>query len=194
MTSFNDCTTPATLLATRRSGKARDMVAPGPDALQLAAILATAARVPDHGKLAPWRFVTVASDRRAALGAALAAIYVAEKPAAGRLEREAVIAFANQAPALVIVMSRPDLSSHIAVWEQELSAGGATTMLCAAAHAHGFVANWLTGWAAYSPGVAALLGEPGEKIAGFVFIGTAAKALEERPRPDMAQIVRAWTP
>lgn len=170
------------------------MVAPGPDALQLAAILATAARVPDHGKLAPWRFVTVASDRRAALGAALAAIYVAEKPAAGRLEREAVIAFANQAPALVIVMSRPDQSSHIPVWEQELSAGGATTMLCAAAHAHGFVANWLTGWAAYSPGVAALLGEPGERIAGFVFIGTAIKALEERPRPDMAQIVRAWTP
>jgi nitroreductase len=97
-----------------------------------------------------------------------------------------------QAPCLVIVMSRPVLTSHIPVWEQELSAGAATTMLCTAAHAHGFVANWLTGWACYSPGVAALLGEPGERIAGFVFIGTASKPLEERPRPDMAAVVREW--
>ncbi len=192
MTSFNDLTTPATLLATRRSGKARDMVAPGPDAAQLAAILATAARVPDHGKLAPWRFVTVAADQRAALAAALAAIYVAEKPGAGRLERDAAHSFALQAPCLVIVMSRPNRDSHIPVWEQELSAGAATTMLCAAAHARGYVANWLTGWATYSQGVAALIGEPGERIAGFVFIGTAAKPLEERPRPDMADVVRAW--
>ena len=192
MTSFNDITTPARLLASRRSGKARDMVAPGPDAAQLAAIIAIAARVPDHGKLAPWRFVTVAIDQRAALGTALEAIYIAEKPAAGRLEREAVIAFARQAPCLVIVMSRPDRASHIPLWEQELSAGAAAMMLCTAAHAHGFVANWLTGWATYSPGVAALLGEAGERIAGFVFIGTPAKALEERPRPDLDAMVRAW--
>jgi nitroreductase len=192
MIDFNDLTTPATLLATRRSGKARDMVAPGPDAAQLAAILATAARVPDHGKLAPWRFVTVGIDRRDAMGAALEAIYVAEKPEAGRLEREAARGFALQAPCLVIVLSRPNRDSHIPVWEQELSAGAATTMLCTAAHAHGFVANWLTGWACYSPGVAALVGEAGERIAGFVFIGTASKPLEERPRPDMAAVVREW--
>ena len=192
MSAFNDLTTPATLLATRRSGKARDMVAPGPDADQLARILATAARVPDHGKLAPWRFVTVAANRRDAMGAALEAIYVAEKPEAGRLEREAARGFAVQAPCLVIVLSRPERTSHIPVWEQELSAGAATTMLCTAAHAQGFVANWLTGWACYSPGVAALVGEAGERIAGFVFIGTASKPLEERPRPDMASVVRDW--
>ena len=192
MSAFNDLTTPATLLATRRSGKARDMVAPGPDAGQLARILATAARVPDHGKLAPWRFVTVAANRRDAMGAALEAIYVAEKPEAGRLEREAARGFAVQAPCLVIVLSRPERTSHIPVWEQELSAGAATTMLCTAAHAQGFVANWLTGWACYSPGVAALVGEAGERITGFVFIGTASKPLEERPRPDMASVVRDW--
>ena len=192
MSAFNDLTTPATLLATRRSGKARDMVAPGPDADQLARILATAARVPDHGKLAPWRFVTVAANRRDAMGAALEAIYVAEKPEAGRLEREAARGFAVQAPCLVIVLSRPERTSHIPVWEQELSAGAATTMLCTAAHAQGFVANWLTGWACYSPGVAALVGEAGERITGFVFIGTASKPLEERPRPDMASVVRDW--
>ena len=192
MTSFNDTSSAAALLATRRSGKARDMVAPGPDAAQLHAILATAMRVPDHGKLAPWRFVTVASDHRDALGKGLEAAYVAEKSDAGRLEREAARAFAAQAPCLVIVLSRPNPESHIALWEQELSAGAATMMLCAAAHAHGFVANWLTGWAAYSPAVYALVGEPGERIAGFVFIGTPARPLEERPRPEYDAVVRAW--
>lgn len=189
--TFNDSATAATLLATRRSGKARDMVAPGPDAATLHAILATAMRVPDHGKLAPWRFVTVAADQRAALGAAMEAAYVAEKPDAGRLERDAARSFALQAPCLVIVLSRPNPASHIPLWEQELSAGAATTMLCVAAHAHGFVANWLTGWAAYSPGVEALVAEPGERIAGFVFIGTASKPLEERPRPEPATVIRA---
>jgi nitroreductase len=189
---FNDNSSAARLLATRRSGKARDMVAPGPDADQLRTIIATATRVPDHGKLAPWRFVTVGADQREALAAGLEAAYLAEKPGAGRLEREAAHSFATHSPCLVIVLSRPDPASHIPLWEQELSAGGATTMLCAAAHAHGFVANWLTGWAAYSPAVHALVAEPGERITGFVFIGTAAKPLEERPRPDYDMVVRAW--
>lgn len=191
---FNDNSSAARLLATRRSGKARDMVAPGPDADQLRTIIATATRVPDHGKLAPWRFVTVGADQREALAAGLEAAYLAEKPGAGRLEREAAHSFAAHAPCLVIVLSRPDPASHIPLWEQELSAGGATTMLCVAAHAHGFVANWLTGWAAYSPAVHALVAEPGERITGFVFIGTAAKPLEERPRPEYDAVVRQWLP
>jgi nitroreductase len=190
--TFNDNSSAARLLATRRSGKARDMIEPGPDAEQLRAILGTAMRVPDHGKLAPWRFVTIAADQREAFNTALEAAYVAEKPEAGRLEREAVRAFGVPAPAMVVVLSRPDTTSHIPLWEQELSAGGATTMLCAAAHANGFVANWLTGWAAYSPGVHALIAEPGERIAGFVFIGSPAKPLEERPRPEYEAVVRAW--
>ncbi|OYU14223.1 MAG: nitroreductase [Alphaproteobacteria bacterium PA4] len=192
MDSFNDLTSAATLLATRRSGKARDMVAPGPTPAQLQAILGTAMRVPDHGKLAPWRFVIVDDAEREAFGAGLLAAYLAEKPGAGRLEQDAVRAFARQAPTLVIVLSRPDPASHIPVWEQELSAGAATTMLCVAAHAHGFVANWLTGWATYSPAVQALVGEAGERIAGFGFIGTQDKPLEERPRPAFDSVVRHW--
>ena len=191
MDSFNDTTSAATLLASRRSGKARDMVSPGPDAAQLRAMLATASRVPDHGKLAPWRFVTVADDRRAALADALEAAYIAEKPDAGRLEREAAQAFARQAPCLVIVLAHP-VASHIPAWEQQLSVGAAVMQLLNAAHADGFVGNWLTGWAAYSPAVQALVGEPGERIAGFVFIGTTARPLEERPRPDFDTVVRAW--
>jgi nitroreductase len=192
MDSFNDSTTAATLLATRRSGKARDMVAPGPDATALGAILAAAMRVPDHGKLAPWRFVVIGDHRRNALSEAMVAAYVDEKPDAGRLEIDAIRGFALQAPCLVVVMARPDRASHIPEWEQLLSVGAACGLLCVAAHAHGFVANWLTGWAAYAPAITALIGEPGERIAGYVFIGTPARPLEERPRPDHDMVVRSW--
>jgi nitroreductase len=192
MSDFNDLSTPATLLATRRSGKARDMVAPGPDAAALRAILSAAMRVPDHGKLAPWRFVVIGDDRRAALSDAMVAAYAAEKPAAGRLETDAIRGFALQAPCLVVVMARPEPASHIPEWEQLLSVGATCGLLCVAAHAHGFVANWLTGWAAYAPAITALIGEPGERVAGYVFIGTPAKPLEERPRPDYGAVVRAW--
>jgi nitroreductase len=190
MDNFNDITSPAALLASRRSGKAREMAAPGPDAGQLQAILTTAARVPDHGKLAPWRFVVI--ENRAAFAEALLGIYVASKPDAGRLEQEAVSQFATQAPCLVVVIASPK-PSHIPLWEQELSAGALCQNLCLAAHAHGFVANWLTGWAAFDDKVLALFGGAApERIAGFIFIGSQGKPLEERPRPDLATITSHW--
>lgn len=170
------------------------MVAPGPDAAQLRQILAVAARTPDHGKLAPWRFVTIAPDQRAILAARLRAIYLAEKPDAGRLEIEAVEAFAREAPTMVVVLSAPVHSSHIPLWEQELSSGAACMNLLTAAHALGFVASWLTGWAAYSDQVRDLFGGPGMRIAGFIFIGSASRALDERPRPDLDTVARAWEP
>ncbi len=189
---FNDLTTPATLLATRRSGKARDMVAPGPTPAELEAMLITAARVPDHGKLAPWRFVTIAPDRREAFADVLESAYRVDKPEPGRVELAAVRDFAAQAPVLVVVLSTP-ADNHIPRWEQELSAGGVCTMLCAAASAQGYVANWLTGWAAYSPALVAALDAPeGAKIAGFIFIGSPSRPLDERPRPELAAIISAW--
>lgn len=190
--TFNDLSSPAALLASRRSGKARDMVEPGPDPAQLHTILATALRVPDHGKLSPWRFVIVPPDRRAALSAALETAYLAGKPDAGRLELDAVRGFAFEAPCLVVVLSRPNRDTHIPEWEQQLSAGAAAMQLCNAAHAQGFVANWLTGWAAYAPDVAALFGDGMGRIAGFVFIGTPGKPLDERPRPDYDAVVSSW--
>jgi nitroreductase len=190
MDSFNDSTSTASLLATRRSGKARDMVAPGPDAAQLQAILHAAARVPDHGKLNPWRFVVI--ENRAAFAEALMAIYLAGKPDAGRPEREAVTQFAIQAPCLIAVIASPR-ASHIPLWEQELSVGAACQNLCMAAHAQGFVANWLTGWAAYDAQVLALLGGAApERIAGFFFIGTQEKPLEDRLRPELSAVVSHW--
>jgi nitroreductase len=191
---FNDPQSAATLLATRRSGKAREMVEPGPDADTLGAILHTAIRVPDHGKLAPWRFVIIEPEHRAALADLLEGAYRAEKPEASRMELEAMRSFARQAPCLVVLMSRPFPESHIPLWEQQLSVGAAAMQLLNAAHAHGFVGNWLTGWASFSPAVTEALGEPGERIAGFFFIGTAAKQLEERPRPEPAAVIRRWIP
>jgi nitroreductase len=192
MTELNDRSTPLDLLLTRRSGKARDMIAPGPDADQLTKILRVATRVPDHGKLAPWRFVVVPDTARAKLADLIEIAYRAEKPDAGRLEVQAMRDFATQAPCLVVVMSRPNPASHIPLWEQQLGVGAACLNLLHAAHALGFVASWLTGWAAYSPAVREALGEPGELVAGFMFIGTPGKPLDDRPRPALDEVVRIW--
>ncbi len=190
MDSFNDRTSTPALLASRRSGKAREMIEPGPDAGKLQAILAAAARVPDHGKLNPWRFVVI--DNRDAFADALLAIYRAGKPDAGRMEVEAVQQFATQAPCLVVAIASPK-PSHIPIWEQELSVGAACQNLMLAAHAQGYIANWLTGWAAFDEKVLALLGGTApERIAGFFFIGSQSKPLEERPRPDLAAIISHW--
>ncbi len=192
MTSFNDRSTPLDLLLTRRSGKARDMIAPGPDADQLQTILRAASRVPDHGKLAPWRFVVIADTARDKLAALIEAAYLAEKPTAGRLELQAMRDFATQAPTLVVVLSHPHPTSHIPLWEQQLSVGAACMNLLTAAHAQGFVGNWLTGWATYSAAMRDAIGEPGETIAGYFFIGSPAKELDERPRPALDDVVRMW--
>jgi nitroreductase len=189
---FNDLSSPAAFLATRRSGKPRDMIAPGPDADTLRRILTSAMRVPDHGKLAPWRLVVVGDDQRDRLSDLLVSAYRAEKPDAGRLEIEAMESFARQAPTLVVVLSAPVAGSKIPVWEQELSAGALCMNLLAATHAEGFVGGWLTGWPAYSDAVRRAFGDEGQRIAGFVFIGTPARPLEERPRPDYDSVVRDW--
>ena len=193
---FNDLSSPLALLTTRRSGKARDMAAPGPDAAQLAAILAAATRVPDHGKLNPWRFVIVGDDQRAAFAAMLLAAYRAERPQASQVEITAIEQFAQQAPTLVILLTTPVTTSHIPLTEQRASAGAAAMQLLNAAHASGFVGNWLTGWACDNAAVRASLGADGAEdgITGFFFIGTPTRDLDERPRPDPASVIRAWTP
>ncbi|WP_137899274.1 nitroreductase [Sphingomonas sp. 2SG] len=187
---FNDTSTPLSLLATRRSGKPRDLVAPGPDAAQLDQMLAIAARTPDHGKLAPWRFVVI--DDRDALSRLLADAYRAERPQAPRGDLDALDQFARQAPTLVVVLSSPVTASPIPLWEQELSAGAATMNLLHAAHALGFAAGWLTGWPTFSDAVRDGLGAAPERIAGFVFIGTPSRPLDERPRPEPARIISHW--
>lgn len=189
---FNDKSSTLALLRTRRSGKPRDMIEPGPAPEQLRTIMEAAIRVPDHGKLAPWRFVIVGKDQRQRLSDVLTSAYRDEKPEAGRLEIEAMDQFARQAPTLVVALSSPLNGSKIPLWEQELSVGAACMNLLTAAHASGFVGSWLTGWPTYSDSVRDAFGTAGERIAGFIFIGSAGRDLEERPRPDYDNVVKNW--
>jgi nitroreductase len=191
---LNDLASPLALLQTRRSGRPRDLVEPGPDAEQLRAILTIAARTPDHGKLHPWRFVHVSKRVRGAFAEMLERAYRAGREVEpGRLEIEAAHRFAHQAPELVVVLASPKESLKIPEWEQLLSAGAATMNLLHGAHAQGFAAGWVTGWAAYSPEVLAALGGTGrERVAGFVFIGTPGAPLEERIRPELDELVSDW--
>ena len=190
---FNDISSLRSHLATRRSGKARDMVAPGPDAATLRAIIALALRTPDHGKLAPWRIVTVADDQRDAFAQLLKRAWVDENPGAAGMDLSALDQFAHQAPTLLVLLSTPVADSKIPLWEQQMSAGAVGMNLLHAAHAHGFVGSWLTGWAAYSPAVVRAFGaRAGDTIVGYFFLGTARADLSERPRPEYDDVVSSW--
>ncbi|MGQ5702063.1 nitroreductase family protein [Sandaracinobacteroides sp. A072] len=187
---FNDAATPLTLLLSRRSGKARDLVAPGPDAAEMETMLKAATRVPDHGKLAPWRFIEITD--RDAFAALLLDLYGKARGAPGKTETRALEDFARQAPRLLAAISLVNGESRIPEWEQLMTAGAATMTLLHAAHAMGYAANWLTEPAAYLPGLPDALGFPGGRIAGFIFIGTPSKPLEERPRPELAHVTGRW--
>jgi nitroreductase len=191
---LNDRSSALSLLQTRRSGRARDLVEPGPSDSQLREIIQIAARTPDHGKLAPWRFVHVPADRRDAFAGMLEHAYRIGNPEPNRGELEAVDRLARQAPTLVIVLSRPCRGHKIPVWEQELSCGAVCMNLLHAAHAFGYAGSWITGWAAYSDAVHKAVAEEGERIGGFLFIGTPRLPLEERPRPELGEIFSMWKP
>ena len=191
---LNDGSSILSLLKTRRSGRPRDLVEPGPDADELRQILEIAMRSPDHGKLHPWRFVHVAQGQRDAFAALLDRADRIDRPDPGRLELEANERFARQAPELIVVLSSPTEGHKIPVWEQQLSCGAACMNLLLAAHAMGFAGGWVTGWAAYSPAVLETFGRPGERIAGFVFLGTPGAELEERLRPEYDAVVSEWAP
>jgi len=192
---LNDLSSPLAYLSSRRSGRPRDLVEPGPDAGQLQTIIEIAARSPDHGKLAPWRFIHVGREERDGFAAMLEAAYRVANPQPGRLEIEAVHRFANQAPTLIIALSSPVESVKIPLWEQHLSCGAAVMNLAHAATASGFAAGWVTGWAAYSPEVMTGIGaREGERIAGFIFIGTPGVELDDRPRPAVDFLIGEWVP
>lgn len=164
---------------------------PGPSREQLETILKSGARAPDHGKLFPWRFIVFAGEGRARAGTVLAEIKQAEGERPKQVEEERGRFL--RAPVVIGVVSAAREQIKIPVWEQELSAGAACQNILIAAHAMGFVANWVTEWYAYHPQVKEKFGlKPGERIAGFIYIGSPTVALDERPRPDMDAIVRTF--
>ena len=176
------------LLLSRRSGSAKTMKGPGPNADQLRKILAAGVRVPDHGKLTPWRFIVFEGDGRARMGAILAETIAGERDISPeRIEQERNRFM--RAPIVIGVVSRVREQIPIPVWEQELSAGAVCMTMVLAVHAMGFVANWITEWCAYNPQVLARVGlKPTERIAGYIYIGHPVEPLEDRPRPPVDSI------
>src|SRR3954454_9156901 len=189
---LNDRSSILSLLETRRSGKPRELVGPGPTAQELERILMIAARVPDHGALTPWRFVTVTDDQRDDLERLLLEALADDNPDATAAHREKEMNFGRYPGQLVVLVSAPVHDHKIPLWEQELSCGAAGMNLLLAAHALGYVPGWVTGWRAYSDRVRTSLCEPGERIGGFIFIGHSVRELEDRPRPALADIARTW--
>ncbi|MCG8507122.1 MAG: nitroreductase [Sphingomonadales bacterium] len=181
------------LIMCRRSVVARNMVPPGPDAEALQKILTAGMRVPDHGKLAPWRFLVFQGAARARFGDLIADAYTEETGQTSGPTLKGLRGFPAQAPVLVTVASVPSDAKPIPDWEQRLSAGAVCQTLLIAAHALGYVGQWLTGWAAYSDGVHRRLELPeGARIAGFLFFGSQGEAPAERARPAFDDIVTHW--
>jgi nitroreductase len=177
-------------LAARRSASAMTLHAPGPSADQLHILLSIAARAPDHGKLAPWRFVVLSGVNKDGFVAGLEAI--AARSADSSLVKK--LGKLRTPPLAIAVISR-HIPGKIPEWEQRLSAGAVCALLITAAQAMGYGANWITDWYAYDADARALLGAAGEdQIAGFIYLGTPGDAPLERVRPDMEAIVETWAP
>lgn len=183
------------LLRRRRSTPSRLLAEPGPSPEQLDALLALAVRVPDHGKLAPWRFLRIAGDARHALGDILAQRSREIDPDAAPAVVEKDRLRFSHAPVIIAVISCLSTGHKVPEIEQQLSAGAVCFSLLLGAEALGFGAQWLTGWAAYDPVVCARLGlDSHERIAGFIHIGTARETAPERQRPDSGPLTRDWNP
>ena len=171
------------LLARRRSTVAKTLTGPGPDAAQLDTLLKIGARTPDHGKLFPWRFVVFEGEARARFGEVLEARLRELEPDGPEeryaLERNRFL----RAPVVIAVISDVTENHKIPEWEQVLSAGAVCQNLLIGASAMGFAAQWLTEWYAYDRVTKKALGlDPGERVAGFIYVGSAASDPEERKR------------
>jgi nitroreductase len=178
-------------LALRRSASAVALRAPGPDEAELANLLRLAVRVPDHGKLFPWRFIVLRDEAKVAYVQAL------EPLAAGQPNPDkaaAALAKVRNPPVSVCVVSRL-FEATIPEWEQRLSSGAVCMTLLVAAQAAGYGANWITDWYAYDGRATAVLGlTADERVAGFVHIGTPAETPLERVRPAVADLTSEWGP
>jgi nitroreductase len=176
-------------LARRRSAAALALTAPGPGPAELDTLLALAARVPDHGKLSPWRFIVLGGEAKSRFVGGL------ERIAQGRPDSAKAIAKLGKirTPPLTIAVISRLVAGDIPEWEQRLSAGAVCAMLITAAQAMGYGANWITDWYAYDPDANRLLGlAEGERVAGFVHLGRPVEAPLERVRPDVAALTSRW--
>jgi len=177
----------------RRSVKAADMVGPGPDADELKIMLKAATRVPDHGKLCPWYFLTFEGDARAQAGDVIAEIFAQKNPQEAADKVEVERSRFMRAPQVIAVVHRVRRGKH-PVWEQIMSTGAACQNLLLAANALGFCAQWLSEWYAYDRDVLERFGlDERDHIAGFIHVGRVAAQPEERERPDIQTLWTRWS-
>jgi nitroreductase len=177
-------------LAARRSMPAFQMRAPGPTRTEIGEMLTLASRVPDHGKLAPWRFIVFIGDVREKMSLELSAIAKADKPELSDEMIKVEETRFSRAPVVIAVVSTAAPHFKVPEWEQLMSAGAVCLNLLMAANAYGYVSNWLTEWMAFDERAYPILGvKPGEKVAGFIHIGSTDFPVVERPRPELTDIV-----
>ncbi len=178
------------LLKIRRSVKPREMSEPGPSTAELETILTIGARVPDHGKLTPWRFIVFEGDARVRAGEVIAKVFARKNPQAAAADIDVEKHRLTDAPLVIGIVSFTKPHPKVPPWEQELSAGASAMNMVTAATALGYGACWLTGWFAFDRDVLDGLGlKADEKLAGFIHIGTKTKPNEDRPRPALSDIV-----
>lgn len=193
MTKLNDTTSVLALLASRKSASAKTMGEPGPSSGQLLEILRLAVRVPDHGKLTPWRFILWEGEARAQFGDAMTARWRALHPEHGESTLGFVRGMFLRAPTVLAVVSTASEHPKIPVWEQQLSAGAVCMNILLAATAMGIGCQWNTDWVVYDAEIAKAMGlMPHEKAAGLIYLGTPTAPLEDRPRPDPADLLTRW--
>lgn len=179
-------------LKIRRSMPAFQMCEPGPSRAEIEDMLRLAVRVPDHGKLAPWRFIVYRGAERAEIGEKLLAMALAKKPDLSAEMIEVERTRFTRAPVVIAVVSTAAPHGKIPEWEQVMSAGAVCLNLLMAANAHGYFSNWLTEWFAYDTTAYPLLGiTEGEKVAGFIHVGSSTFPVVERPRPAIEDVV-SW--
>jgi nitroreductase len=183
------------LLKTRKSISAQFLGPPGPSEEELAEILSIASRVPDHGKLMPWRFIVFSGEAGHAASKALAGLYIEKNPEVDEKRIAEEVNRLARAPLVVAVVSRAGPHVKIPEWEQVLSAGAAAMLLELAVAAEGYASQWTTDWIAYDADAGRLLGlRQGERFIGFIHIGTSTVPPIDRPRPPLAEIVSDWKP
>ena len=181
------------LLARRKSAKPLTMTGPGPSAAELDRLLTLASRVPDHGKLAPWRFIVFEGDARARAGEIFAQAFAARHSGASAEQLDLERKRFQHAPLVIAVVSHVRPHPKIPEFEQLLSAGNVAFNIVNGAYALGFAAQWVTRWYAYDETAARMLGaEEGERFVGFVHIGTPTATIEDRPRPALEDVVSSW--
>ncbi len=194
MTELNDKSSLLAFLRSRKSASAKTMTEPGPDQNQLSAILEIAVRVPDHGKLAPWRFIVFQGDARTKVGGAFADVWRKKNPGHGPEILNFQRTLFSRAPVVVAVVSAAKPHAKIPVWEQQMSAAAVCFNLELASIALGFDVQWQTDWVAYDDQAKIAMGvKADEAVAGLIYIGATSAPLEDRPRPDAAALTTYWS-